>query len=204
MRKEIIFAAATGIAGAIIGYFIGKNIAERKNEKESKESREFRLYPEQTSDDDDLNDFDPEDSEDDINVAHNIATDNHYIPVEDDLDEDDLEAMQSAKEYQQYIEKHSGEITVISPDYEKRSDSVNNVLDMMPTEMLLYFPNEEELWTEGGTQVDIEDFTGNCLYKYGFVSDPRQLEIHILNVPEETHYIVRKELEDSPEELFIQ
>lgn len=203
MRKEIIFTVAAGICGAAIGYFIGKISTERKIEKECEEPRIFRLYPEtEESDDENLDEFDPEDSEDDISKAKDIAKENNYIPVEDDLDEEDQIAMESAKEYQQYMEKHAGEISVISPDYEKRSDSVNNVLDMVDTEMLLFFPDEDALLTELGDRCEIEEFVGGCLYKYGFASDDRQTELHILNVPHEMHYIVRKETENTVEDLF--
>lgn len=204
MRKEFIFAIVAGTVGAIIGYAIGKISTERKIEKECEEPRIIRLYPETESSDDEenLDEFDPEDSEDDISKAKDIAKENNYIPVEDDLNENDKEAIESAREYQQYMEKHAGEISVISPDYEKRSDSVNNVLDMMDTEMLLYFPDEDALLTELGDRCEIEEFVGNCLFKYGFASDPRQTELHILNVPHEMHYIVRKETENSVEDLF--
>ena len=204
MRKEFIFAIVAGTVGAIIGYAIGKISTERKIEKECEEPRVIRLYPEtETSDDEEnLDEFDPEDSEDDISKAKDIAKENNYIPVEDDLDENDKEAIESAREYQQYMEKHAGEISVISPDYEKRSDSVNNILDMMDTEMLLYFPDEDALLTELGDRCEIEEFVGSCLFKYGFASDPRQVELHILNVPHEMHYIVRKETENSVEDLF--
>lgn len=204
MRKEFIFAIVAGTAGAIIGYAIGKFSTERKIQKECEEPRIIRLYPEETSDEENLDEFDPEDSEDDINKdkAESIAKENNYIPVEDDLDEEDQIAMESAKEYQQYMEKHAGEISVISPDYEKRSDSVNNVLDMMDTEILLFFPDEDALLTELGDRCEIEEFVGNCLFKYGFASDQRQTELHILNVPHEMHYIVRKETENSVEDLF--
>lgn len=202
MRKEFIFAIVAGTVGAVIGYAIGKITTEKKIEKECEEPRIIRLYPEETSDEENLDEFDPEDSEDDIKKAESIVKENNYIPVEEDIDEEDKEAIESAREYQQYMEKHAGEISVISPDYEKRSDSVNNVLDMMDTEMLLYFPDEEELRTESGDGCEVEEFVGNCLYKYGFASDPRQVELHILNVPHEMHYIVRKETENSIEDLF--
>lgn len=202
MRKEFIFAIVAGTVGAVIGYAIGKISTEKKIEKECEEPRIIRLYPEETSDEENLDEFDPEDSEDDISKAKDIAKENDYIPVEDGLDENDKEAIESAREYQQYMEKHAGEISVISPDYEKRSDSVNNVLDMMDTEMLLYFPDEDALLTELGDRCEIEEFVGNCLFKYGFASDQRQVELHILNVPHEMHYIVRKETENSVEDLF--
>lgn len=202
MRKETIFAVTACITGVIAGYFIGKKCTERKIEKDSEKHVPFNLYPEDDSDEENLDEFDPEDSEDDIATANGIAEQNNYIPVEDNLDDEDVEAMEAAKEYQQYIERHTGEIMVVSPNYEKRSDTVNNVIELMESEMLLYFPDEDDLRTEAGDRCDIEEFVGNCLYKYGFTTDPKQKELYVMNIPHEMYYIVRKETEDSAEDLF--
>lgn len=204
MRKDIIFAVVAGVVGVAVGYFIGKKRTERKIEKELEEPRIIRLYPEAETPDDEenLDEFDPEDAEGEIS-AEDIARENGYIPEDETVEEyEERTVIEASERFAHYMEKHAGEISVISPDYEKRSDELNNALDFVEQEMLLYFPDEGVLTNEEGDRLEIEDYVGNCLYKYGFATDDRQTEMHVLNVPYQAHYIVRRETENTVDELF--
>lgn len=208
MKKKMffhlmMFAIGSAICGGAIGHYIGKKSVERKI-KEASEEKPVKLYPD--TDDDELNDFDPEDSEDDITKSdiYEVAKRNGYVAESaDDANEEDIE---SSKRYMGYMESHSNEINIISPDSEKRSDELNEVLDFLDTEVLLYFPDEDVLIKETAKRktdkLNIPEYAGKCLTKFGFAGDDDQKEIQILNVPKQMHYIIKKELEDTVEELF--
>ena len=131
-----------------------------------------------------------------------IAEEEGYIPNESDEELQEQEAIEASEKFNSYIQKHSQEIFIISPDSEKRPDDLNNALNMVDTEMLLYFPDEDVLTSEEGARLEIEDYVGDQLMKYGFAIDPRQTEIQVFNVPYQMRYIVRKETENSVDELF--
>ena len=200
MRKEIIFTVAAGICGAAIGYFIGKITTERRIEKELEEPRIARLYPENPVEEP----VKTEKTEKDVakETFTEIAEEEGYIPNESDEELQEQEAIEASEKFNSYIQKHSQEIFIISPDSEKRPDDLNNALNMVDTEMLLYFPDEDVLTSEEGARLEIEDYVGDQLMKYGFAIDPRQTEIQVFNVPYQMRYIVRKETENSVDELF--
>lgn len=201
MKKNIIFLASAFVVGIAVGYFVGKN---RASVKKIVDDEPVKLYPDNESDNDELNDFDPEDSEDDITRkgVYEVAKNNGYISEISEEEIEDIEAIESSKRYMRYMEKHAGEISIISPDSDKRSDEINEVLEFLDRELLLYFPDRDVLTTEVGDWLDISDATGNCLYKYHFDDDDSQNELHVLNVPKQMYFIVRKETENTVEELF--
>lgn len=206
MKKNLIFTASAFLAGAVIGYFVGKKCIKKKDEVEEP----VKLYPdEDNDDDDDLNDFDHEDSEDDITTkdVYKVAKNNGYITEISQEEAEDIEAIESSQRYMRYMEKHAGEIFIISPDPENRSDELNEIVEFLDRELLLYFPNEDDpdkdiLCTEGGDELYAFEETGNCLYKYHFAEDGDQDELHILNVPKQMYYIIKKETDNTYEELF--
>ena len=122
--------------------------------------------------------------------------------METEDDQADRESVESSEQYSKFVEKNPFLVTIISPNYDKRSEEINNALDFMDNEMLLYFPDEDILATETGDRVDPTEVVGNCLTKYGFSTDDDQREIEVINVQYQTHYIVRKETENSFEDLF--
>lgn len=206
MKKNFIFVASAFLVGAFIGYYAGKKCVKKTEEPEEP----VKLYPDETPEDnEELNDFDPEDSEDDITAkdVYKVAKNNGYITEISQEEAEDLEAIESSQRYMRYMEKHAGEIFIISPDPDNRSDEINEVVEFLDREVLLYFPNEDDpdkdiLSTEGGDELYAFEETGNCLYKYHFADDEDQVEIHILNVPKQMYYIVKKETENTYEELF--
>ena len=206
MKKSFIFVVSAFLVGAFIGYYAGKKCIKKTEEPEEP----VKLYPDETPEDtEELNDFDPEDSEDDITAkdVYKVAKNNGYITEISQEDAEDLEAIESSQRYMRYMEKHAGEIFIISPDPDNRSDEINEVIEFLDREVLLYFPNEDDpdkdiLSTEGGDELYAFEETGNCLYKYHFADDEDQDEIHILNVPKQMYYIVKKETENTYEELF--
>lgn len=203
--------ANTIIFGAVIGFGIGFAVSQiiikakiAKIKKEIRDQVNVRLYPDKEEDavceDTEINDDEIE--EDMIREeAERISDENgYYAETEDEAIE--REALELSEAFNNYIKKHPGEITIVSPDPTKRSDELNNVLSMLDPETLLYFPKENALVTEDGDRLEIEDSVGNCLYKFGFFRDENQTEIEVMNIPEQMHYYVKKEVENSVEELF--
>lgn len=185
----LLFAGGFGIGLGVV--LISQAIRSKREERDT-EPRIVKLYPDGV---------DPEtwvceeDELEDSEIAKEISEENGYTTETED-------AIESSEAYSKFVEKNQHLVTIISPNYDKRSEEINNALDFMDNEMLLYFPDEDILATETGDRVDPTEVIGNCLQKYGFSTDDGQHEIEVINVQYQTHYIVRKETENSYEELF--
>lgn len=192
----LLFVGGFGIGLGTAAIFAA--LIHQKKDARNTEPRIVKLYPDGVDpetwmcEDDEL-----EDSE----IAKEIAEENGYV-VETEDDQADRESVESSEQYSKFVEKNPFLVTIISPNYDKRSEEINNALDFMDNEMLLYFPDEDILATETGDRVDPTEVVGNCLTKYGFSTDDDQREIEVINVQYQTHYIVRKETENSFEDLF--
>lgn len=196
-KRALVGGGLLFVSGFGLGWFISQVIHEKK-EARNAEPRIVKLYPDGVDpetwmcEDDEL-----EDSE----IAKEISEENGYV-VETEDDQADRESIELSEQYSKFVERNPYLVTIISPNPEKRSEEINNALDFMDNEMLLYFPDEDILATESGDRVDPTEVIGNCLTKYGFSTDDDQREIEVINVQYQTHYIVRKETENSFEDLF--